>query len=202
MLSQQGSPGPGITWEMGQLLPNPASQPCSLSLTFAQVATELRHLPWSYRPDGLSWGAACFHRPRRAPPALQLSPRTGNRTLAVRLHFTSTTKRSKWKRRCILSQSILEPVRVLSPDSWQKFTLLMMRQWPQGSAFRTYACPRIGTMLTRNEGNPLGFTHRVDHRDRRDGGWSLPPSEGRMDSEANGGCWGSTSCVTDGQTDS
>lgn len=35
-------------------------------------------------------------------------------------------------------------MRVLSPEEGQKFTLLMMRQWPQGSESRVYACVTTG----------------------------------------------------------
>ena len=165
------------------------------------------------QPEGLVLGSHMFpgslagHYPAR-PQSLSVHR---DHTLAVRLHFTSTMKCSKWKRCCILSQSILEPVRVLSPDSWQKFTLLIMRQCPQGSAFRTYACPSTGTNVNRGlgallgrEGDPLGFTHGVDSLERWDRACSLPPSEG--------GVWDlhpafqtekqtrvRTSCVTDEQ---
>lgn len=182
-------------------------QPGSLSLKLALVTTEPYCLSRSYRPKGLVLGSHLFpgplagHYPAR-PPSLSVHR---DRTLAARLHFTSTMKCSKWKRCCILSQSILEPVRVLSPDSWQKFTLLIMRQCPQGSAFRTYACPSTGTNVNRGlvallgrEGDPLCFTQRWDRA------CSLPPSEG--------GVWDlhpafqtarksrvRTSCVTDEQ---
>ena len=104
-----------------------------------------------------------------------------SRTLAVWSCFTSTMKCNKEKRRCNFSQSILEPVRVWSLDSRQKFMLLMMRQWPQGSAFRTYACPSTGThvnrglaALPRSEGEPQVCTHAVDGLETWDRKWGLP----------------------------
>lgn len=117
---------------------------------------EARCLCWCSGPQGSSRGVTrCQVGGRTLPhPSPPLSA-DSDPTLAVRSHFTSTVKRSKRKRRRSFSQSILEPARVVSLDSRQKFTLLMMRQWPQGSVFRAYACPSTGASVNRGLTAPL-----------------------------------------------